>query len=57
MNHERDLSHRQEREQEKEKHAHPARGRYLSSRHLTRIVVAGVILTAVAALIWTFFLL
>ncbi len=57
MNHEGDLSHRQEREREKEKHAHPPRGRRLSSRHLTWIVVAGVILTGAAALIWTFFVL
>jgi hypothetical protein len=35
MSNEGDLSHRQEREQKKEKHAHPTRGKYLSSKHLT----------------------
>ncbi len=54
MNHERDLSHRQEREQKKEEHAHPTRGRYLSSMHLTWAIVMGVFLTAAAAMIWTF---
>jgi len=42
MNHERDLSHRQEREQKKEEYAHPTRGRYLSSMHLTWVAVVGV---------------
>ena len=35
MSHEGDLSHRQEREQKKEEHTHPTRGKYLSSKHLT----------------------
>ena len=56
MNDERDLSHRQEREQKKEEHAHPTRGRYLSSKHLTWAIVVGVILTGAAVLIWTFIL-
>jgi|GEM_PF-2175591 len=56
MNKEGDLSHRQLREQKKEEHAHPTRGRYLSSKHLTLAVVVGVILTGVAVMIWTFLL-
>ena len=56
MSHERDLSHRQEREQKKEEHAHPSRGKYLSSMHLTWTMVVGVILTGAAVLIWTFLL-
>jgi len=56
MNNERDLSHRQEREQKKEEHAHPTRGRYLSSKHLTWAIVVGVILTGAAAMVWTFIL-
>ena len=56
MNHERDLSHRQEREQKKEEHAHPTRGRYLSSTHLTWIAVVGVIVIGAAVMIWTFLL-
>jgi fucose permease len=56
MNHENKLSHRQEREQKKEEHAHPTRGRYFSSLHLTWAVVVGVILTGAAVMIWTFLL-
>jgi hypothetical protein len=56
MNHEGDLSHRQEREQKKAEHAHPTRGKYLSSKHLTCAMVVGVILTGVAVLVWTFLL-
>jgi F0F1-type ATP synthase assembly protein I len=56
MSHEHDLSHRQEREQKKEEHKHPTRGKYLSSMHLTWAMVAGVILTGAAVLIWTFLL-
>jgi hypothetical protein len=56
MNHERDLSHRQEREQKNEEHAHPTRGRYLSSKHLTLALVVGMILTGAAVMIWTFLL-
>ena len=56
MNHEGDLSHRQEREQKKEEHTHPTRGRYFSSKHLTWAVVLGVVLTGVAVMIWTFLL-
>jgi hypothetical protein len=41
MSNEGDLSHRQEREQKKEQHAHPTRGKYLSSKHLTWAMVAG----------------
>ena len=44
MSHEGDLSHRQER------------GKYLSSMHLTRAMMLGVILTGAAVLIWTFLL-
>ena len=50
MSHEGDLSHRQEREQKKEEHAHPTRGKYLSSKHLTWVMVVGVILTGAAAI-------
>jgi hypothetical protein len=56
MSHERDLSHRQEREQKKEENTHPTRGKYLSSMHLTWAMVVGVILTGAAVLIWTFLL-
>jgi hypothetical protein len=56
MSHEGDLSHRQEREQKKEEHAHPTRGKYLSSMHLTRAMMLGVILTGAAVMIWTFLL-
>ena len=56
MSHEGDLSHRQEREQKKEEHAHPTRGKYLSSKHLTWVMVLGVILTGAAAIIWTLLL-
>ncbi|MBA4416910.1 MAG: hypothetical protein C0392_03210 [Syntrophus sp. (in: bacteria)] len=56
MNHERDLSHRQEREQKKDEHTPPTRGRYFSSKHLTWAVVLGVILTGAAVMIWTFLL-
>jgi hypothetical protein len=56
MSHEGDLSHRQEREQKKEEHAHPTRGKYLSSMHLTWAMVVGVILTGVAVMVWTFLL-
>jgi len=56
MIHEGDLSHRQEREQKKAERAHPTRGSYLSSKHLTWAMVAGVILTGVAVLVWTFLL-
>jgi hypothetical protein len=56
MSNKHDLSHRQEREQKKEEHTHPTRGKYLSSKHLTWAMVVGVILTGVAAMIWTFFL-
>lgn len=53
---ERDLSHRQEREQKKAENTHPTRGKYLSSKHLTWGMVVGVILTGVAVMIWTFLL-
>ena len=56
MSHERDLSHRQEREQKKEENTHPTRGKYLSSMHLTWAMVVGVILTGAAVMIWTFLL-
>jgi hypothetical protein len=56
MSHEGDLSHRQEREQKKEEHAHPTRGKYLSSMHLTWAMMMGVILTGAAVMIWTFLL-
>ncbi len=56
MSHERDLSHRQEREQTKEEHTHSTRGKYLSSRHLTWAVVVGVILIGAAVMVWTFLL-
>ena len=50
------LSHRQEREQKKEQQAHPTRGPYLSSKHLSWAVVVGAIVTGAAVLIWTFLL-
>ena len=56
MSHVRDLSHRQEREQKKEEHTHPTRGKYLSSKHLTWAMMVGVILTGVAVMVWTFLL-
>jgi len=56
MSNEGDLSHRQEREQKKEKHAHSTPGKYLSSKHLTWAMVLGVIVTGVAVIIWTFLL-
>ena len=56
MSNEGDLSHRQEREQKKEEHAHPTRGKYLSSMHLTWAMMVGVILTGGAVMIWTFLL-
>jgi hypothetical protein len=56
MSHVRDLSHRQEREQKKEEHTHPTRGKYLSSKHLTWAMVVGVILTGAAVMDWTFLL-
>ena len=56
MSHVHDLSHRQEREQKKEEHTHPARGKYLSSMHLTWAMVVGVILTGAAVMVWTFLL-
>ena len=56
MSHKRDLSHRQEREQEKEEHTHSTRGKYLSSMHLTWAVVVGVILIGAAVMVWTFIL-
>jgi hypothetical protein len=56
MSHVRDLSHRQEREQKKEEHTHPTRGKYLSSKHLTWAMVVGVILTGAAVMVWTFLL-
>jgi hypothetical protein len=56
MSHERDLSHRQEREQKKEEHTHPTRGKYLSSMHLTWAMMVGVIVTGAAVIIWTFLL-
>ena len=57
MSDNRDLSHRQEREQEKEKHAHSTPGKYLSSKHLGFSVIAGVLLIGAAVLVWTFILL
>lgn len=56
MSHERDLSHRQEREQKNEEHTHSTRGKYLSSRRLTWAVVVGVILIGAAVMVWTFLL-
>ena len=53
MDRQHDLSHRQEREQKKEEHTPPTQGKYLSSRHLTLTVVAGVILIGAAVLVWT----
>ena len=54
--HERDLSHRQEREQKKEEHTHSTQGKYFSSRHLTWAMVVGVILMGAAVMVWTFLL-
>ena len=56
MSHEREPSHRQAREQKKAEHAHPTRGPYLSSRHLSWVMVIGVILMGAALLVWTFLL-
>jgi hypothetical protein len=56
MSPEGDLSHRQEREKKKEEHAHPTRGKYLSSMHLSWAMAVGVILTGAAVIIWTFLL-
>jgi hypothetical protein len=56
MSHERDQSHRQEREHKKAEHAHSTRGPYLSSRHLSWVMVVGVILMGVALLIWMYLL-
>ena len=56
MNQEHDLSHRQEREHEKEEHTPPTRGKYLSSMHLTWAVAVGVILIGAAVMVWTFLL-
>ncbi len=56
MSHERDPSHRQEREQKKAEHAHPTRGPYLASRHLSWVMVVGVILMVAALLVWIFLL-
>ena len=56
MSHEGDLSHRQEREKKKEEHSHSTRGKYLSSKHLTWVIVVGVIVTGAAVIIWTFLL-
>ena len=56
MSRKHDLSPRQEREQEKEEHAHSTRGRYFSSMHLTWTVVVGVILTGAAVMVWIFLL-
>ena len=56
MSRERDLSHRQEREQKKEEHTHSTPGRYFSSMHLTWTVVVGVILIGAAVMVWTFLL-
>jgi hypothetical protein len=52
---ENELSHRQEREQQKEQHKRPVQGRYLSSVHPAWYVVVAVIATGAAVLIWTFF--
>lgn len=56
MSGERDLSHRQEREQKKEEHARPTPGKYLSSKHLGWGMVVGIILIGLAVLVWTFIL-
>ncbi len=52
MDHQHDLSHRQEREHKKEGHKHPERGRRLSSLHPAWYVVVGVILIGTAMFIW-----
>jgi hypothetical protein len=56
LSHERELSHRQEREQEKEEHTHSTHGKYLTSMHLTWAVVVGAILIGAAVMVWTFLL-
>ena len=56
MSQEHDLSHRQEREQEKREHTPPTAGKYFSSRHLTWAVVVGVVLIGAAVMVWTFLL-
>ena len=52
MDHQHDLSHRQEREHKKEEHKHPESGRRLSSLHPAWYVVVGVILIGTAMFIW-----
>ena len=52
MDHQHDLSHRQEREHKKEEHKHPTPGRRLSSLHPAWYVVVGVILIGTAMFIW-----
>ena len=54
MSHEPNASHRQEREQKKAEQAHSTPGPYLASRHLSWIMVVGVILMAAALLVWIF---
>ena len=56
MREEHDLSHRQEREQAKDEHTPPTRGKYFSSMHLTWAVVVGVILIGAAVMVWNFLL-
>jgi hypothetical protein len=50
---EHELSHRQEREHNKEEHKLPKQGMYLSSLHPAWYVVVAVIACGVAVLIWT----
>jgi len=56
MDHQQGQSHRQEREQKKDEHAQPTRGKYFSSRHLTWAMAVAVILMGAAVLVWTFIL-
>ena len=51
---EHELSHRQEREQNKEQHSHSEPRPSLSSVHPAWYVVVGVIVIGIAVLIWTF---
>ena len=54
--HERELSHRQEREQKKEEDTHSTPGKYFASKHLTWAMVVGVMLMSAAVMAWTFLL-
>ena len=56
MNHEHELSHRQEREQKKEEHKGSTPAPYLAGKHVTWGLVIGIIVIGAALLVWTFIL-